>query len=109
MSGVLIDTQHKFMCFLPNDQISEGLCRLRHMRKPYAVPTTYQEAVILSAKRVLHSSITLLSRVVDFFRECSVAVGTMSGQSQQPRPDRFEDLLQRQTRSFFLPQGRWLG
>src|SRR5271165_5059231 len=55
------------------------------------------------------ASITLLSRVVDFFRECSVAVGTMSGRSQQPRPDRFEDLLQRQTRSFFLPQGRWLG
>jgi hypothetical protein len=56
-----------------------------------------------------HPSITLLSRVVDFFRECSVAVGTMSGRSQQPRPDRFQDLLQRQTRSFFLPQGRWSG
>src|ERR1700751_5621746 len=55
------------------------------------------------------ASITLLSRVVDFFRECSVAVGTMSGRSQQPRPDRFQDLLQRQTRSFFLPQGRWSG
>ena len=55
------------------------------------------------------TSITLLSRVVDFFRECSVAVGTMSGRSQQPRPDRFQDLLQRQTRSFFLPQGRWSG
>jgi hypothetical protein len=25
----------------------------------------------------------------------------MSGRSQQPRPDRFQDLLQRQTRSFF--------
>ena len=53
--------------------------------------------------------ITMLSRVIDFFRECGVAVGTMSGRSQQPRPDRFQDLLQRQTRSFFLPQGRWSG
>jgi hypothetical protein len=25
----------------------------------------------------------------------------MSGRSRQPRPDRFQDLLQRQTRSFF--------
>ena len=57
----------------------------------------------------LWRSITLLSRVIDFFRECGVAVGTMSGRSQQPRPDRFQDLLQRQTRSFFLPQGRWSG
>ena len=54
-------------------------------------------------------SITLLSRIVDFLRECGVAVGTVSGRSQQPRPDRFQDLLQRQTRSFFLPQGRRSG
>jgi hypothetical protein len=47
------------------------------------------------------TNITMLSRVVDFFMECSVAVGTMFGRSQQPRPDRFQDLLQRQTRSFF--------
>ena len=60
-------------------------------------------------ERLLQFSSTLLSRVIDFFRECGVAVGTMSGRSQQPRPDRFQDLLQRQTRSFFLPQGRWSG
>ena len=60
-------------------------------------------------ERLTSLVITLLSRVIDFFRECGVAVGTMSGRSQQPRPDRFQDLLQRQTRSFFLPQGRWSG
>src|SRR5271165_2842594 len=72
-------------------------------RRPILIATIYL------LFRGQDTSITLLSRVVDFFRECSVAVGTMSGRSQQPRPDRFEDLLQRQTRSFFLPQGRWSG
>ena len=55
------------------------------------------------------SSITLLSRIIDLLRECRAAIGTASGRSQQPRPDRFQDLLQRQTRSFFLPQGKLLG
>src|SRR6516164_5303221 len=55
------------------------------------------------------TSITLLSRIVYFLRKCGVAIGTVSGRSQQPRPDRCQDLLQRQTRSFFLPQGRWSG
>src|SRR6516165_5016515 len=70
---------------------------------------TSSKSLLPSAILQLLASITLLSRVVDFFRECSVAVGTMSGRSQQPGPDRFQDLLQRQTRSFFLPQGRWSG
>src|SRR6516225_5370358 len=69
-----------------------------------------QELVELLAARAYQlASITLLSRIVNFLRECGVAVGTMSGRSQQPRPDRFQDFLQRQTRSFFLPQGRWSG
>jgi len=55
------------------------------------------------------ASITLLSGVIYFLRECRVAIRTMSGRSQQPRPDRFQDLLQRQTRSFFLPPGSWSG
>src|SRR6266436_4190231 len=54
-------------------------------------------------------SITLLSGVIYFLRECRAAIRTMSGRSQQPRPDRFQDLLQRQTRSFFLPPGSWSG
>src|SRR5208282_2739650 len=60
----------------------------------------------LAGARPSRSSITLLSRIIDLFRECRVAIGTASGRSQKPRPDRFQDLLQRQTRSFFLPQGR---
>ena len=55
------------------------------------------------------ASITLLSRIIDLLRECRPAKGTAPGRSQQPRPDRFQDLLQRQTRSFFLPQGKLSG
>jgi septal ring factor EnvC (AmiA/AmiB activator) len=57
----------------------------------------------------LQASITLLSRIIDLLRKCRAAIGTAPGRSQQPRPDRFQDLLQRQTRSFFLPQGKLSG
>src|SRR5208283_272384 len=68
-----------------------------------------------TTERVLHfvrqrgASMTLLSRIIDLVRECRPAKGTAPGRSQQPRPDRFQDLLQRQTRSFFLPQGKLSG
>ena len=47
------------------------------------------------------ASIIMLNRIVDFLRKCGVTVGTVSSRSQQPGPDRFQDLLQRQTRRFF--------
>jgi hypothetical protein len=42
----------------------------------------------------------MLSRVVNFLRKGGVAIGTVSGRSQQPRPDHCQDLLQRQSTSF---------
>jgi hypothetical protein len=38
------------------------------------------------------ASITLLSGIIYFLRECRAAIRTMSGRSQQLRPDRFQDL-----------------
>ena len=94
------------------------LCRLRVSLRAGCQSSTQEPTFFLasnhnpkrSQNRISRAkpvaSITLLSRVVDFFRECSVAVGTTSGRSQQPRSDRFQDLLQRQTRSFFCLDGQ---
>ena len=68
-----------------------------------------EEVTPMALTTELLSSITLLSRIIDLLRECRPAKGTAPGRSQQPRPDRFQDLLQRQTRSFFLPQGKLSG